>query len=239
MFGHGDLRLVLLSLIAEKPRHGYDLIRAIEEKFGGAYAPSPGAVYPTLTLLEEQDYIAAEAQSGTKKLYQITEAGRAFLDENAVALRGIQARMDLAAQAFSIHSTPEIVREAIRTLKQALHMRRGPNTSPATGLEAIAATTGAAEPSPVRWVIRTSPTAVSRAFSPASSAARSSTKGARPLCPSTIASAGRSETIVPAAVMSIEPPSILSSHPANVPMPKEAAPAASNQSRCDASARDR
>jgi DNA-binding PadR family transcriptional regulator len=129
IFGHGDLRLVLLSLIAEKPRHGYDLIRAIEEKFGGAYAPSPGAVYPTLTLLEEQDYVVAEAQSGTKKLYQITEAGRAFLEENAVALKGIQSRMDLAAQAFSMHSTPEVVREAIRTLKQALHMRRGPWTS--------------------------------------------------------------------------------------------------------------
>jgi DNA-binding PadR family transcriptional regulator len=129
MFGHGDLRLVLLALIAEKPRHGYDLIRAIEEKFGGAYAPSPGAVYPTLTLLEEQDYIAAEAQSGTKKLYQVTAAGREFLAENAVALKGIQSRMDLAAHAFSVHSTPEIVRESIRTLKQALHMRHGPWTA--------------------------------------------------------------------------------------------------------------
>ena len=128
MFGHGDLRLVLLALIAEKPRHGYDLIRAIEEKFGGAYAPSPGAVYPTLTLLEEQDYIVAEAQSGTKKLYQVTDAGRAFLEENAVALKGIQSRMDLAAHAFSVHSTPEIVREAIRTLREALHMRHGPWT---------------------------------------------------------------------------------------------------------------
>jgi DNA-binding PadR family transcriptional regulator len=117
-----------ISLIAEKPRHGYDLIRAIEDKFGGAYAPSPGAVYPTLTLLEEQDYIAAEAQSGTKKLYQITEAGRGFLDENAVTLKGIQSRMDLAAHAFSVHSTPDTVREAVRTLKQALHMRRGPWT---------------------------------------------------------------------------------------------------------------
>jgi len=126
MFGHGDLRLVLLSLIAERPRHGYDLIRAIEEKFGGAYAPSPGAVYPTLTLLEEQDYIVAEAQSGTKKLYQVTDTGRAFLEENSVALKGIQSRMDLAAQAFSIHSTPDSVREAVRTLKQSLHMRRGP-----------------------------------------------------------------------------------------------------------------
>jgi DNA-binding PadR family transcriptional regulator len=129
MFGHGDLRLVLLSLIAEKPRHGYDLIRAVEEKFAGAYAPSPGAVYPTLTLLEEQDYIAAEARSGTKKLYQITDAGKAHLEENSTALGGIQSRMDLAAQAFSAHSTPEAVREALRTLKQALHMRRGPWTA--------------------------------------------------------------------------------------------------------------
>lgn len=129
MFGHGDLRLVLLALIAEKPRHGYELIRAIEEKFGGNYAPSPGAVYPTLTLLEEQDYIVAESQSGTKKLYTVTEAGRQFLEENSVALKGIQARMDLAAQAFAMHSTPESVREAIRTLKQSLHMRRGPWSS--------------------------------------------------------------------------------------------------------------
>lgn len=129
MFGHGDLRLVLLALIAQKPRHGYDLIRAIEEKFGGAYAPSPGAVYPTLTLLEEQDYIVAEAATGTKKLYQITDSGRKLLEENSVALRGIQSRMDLAAHAFAVHSTPETVREAIRTLKQALHMRRGPWTA--------------------------------------------------------------------------------------------------------------
>ncbi|MBK1865439.1 PadR family transcriptional regulator [Aestuariivirga sp. YIM B02566] len=129
MFGHGDLRLVLLALIAEKPRHGYELIRAIEEKFGGNYAPSPGAVYPTLTLLEEQDYVVAEAREGTKKLYQVTETGRQFLEENSVALKGIQARMDLAAQAFAMHSTPESVREAIRTLKQSLHMRRGPWTA--------------------------------------------------------------------------------------------------------------
>ncbi|QIG51937.1 PadR family transcriptional regulator [Nordella sp. HKS 07] len=129
MFGHGDLRLVLLALIAEKPRHGYELIRAIEEKFGGNYAPSPGAVYPTLTLLEEQDYIVTESQSGTKKLYQATEAGRQFLEENSVPLKGIQARMDLAAQAFAMHSTPESVREAMRTLKQSLHMRRGPWTT--------------------------------------------------------------------------------------------------------------
>ncbi|MDQ0390340.1 PadR family transcriptional regulator [Labrys monachus] len=128
VFGHGDLRLVILALIAEKPRHGYDLIRAIEEKFGGAYAPSPGAVYPTLTLLEEQDHIRGEASSGTKKLYAITPEGEAFLAQNRDAVDGVMARMDLAASAFAGHSTPDMVREAYRTLKHALHMRRGPWT---------------------------------------------------------------------------------------------------------------
>jgi DNA-binding PadR family transcriptional regulator len=126
MFGHGDLRLVLLALIAEKPRHGYDLIRAIEEKFGGAYAPSPGAVYPTLTLLVEQDHLQSEEVGGGKKLYSITPEGQAFLAENKDVVDGVMARMDLAAQAFTNHSTPDKVREAFHTLRHSLHMRQGP-----------------------------------------------------------------------------------------------------------------
>jgi DNA-binding PadR family transcriptional regulator len=128
MFGHGDLRLVLLALIAEKPRHGYDLIRAIEEKFGGAYAPSPGAVYPTLTLLVEQDHLQSEEAGGGKKLYTITPEGQAFLAENKATVDGVMARMDLAAQAFTNHSTPDSVREAFHTLRHSLHMRQGPWT---------------------------------------------------------------------------------------------------------------
>jgi DNA-binding PadR family transcriptional regulator len=138
MFGHGDLRLVLLALIAEKPRHGYDLIRAIEEKFGGAYAPSPGAVYPTLTLLVEQDHLQSEEAGGGKKLYTITPEGRAFLEQNKATVDGVMARMDLAAQAFSNHSTPDSVREAFHTLHHALHMRQGPWTeAEATRIRAI------------------------------------------------------------------------------------------------------
>jgi DNA-binding PadR family transcriptional regulator len=128
VFGHGDLRLVILALIAEKPRHGYDLIRAIEDKFGGSYAPSPGAVYPTLTMLEEQDYIRGEISEGTKKLYTVTPEGQAFLAENRDAVDGVMARMDLAASAFASRSTPDMVREAYHTLRHALHMRRGPWT---------------------------------------------------------------------------------------------------------------
>ncbi|BCM89926.1 transcriptional regulator YqjI [Abditibacteriota bacterium] len=69
---------MILSLIAEKPRHGYDIIKTIEERFGGSYSPSPGVVYPTLTMLEEMGYTTVE-ESGGKKLYTITPEGEAFL----------------------------------------------------------------------------------------------------------------------------------------------------------------
>src|SRR5262249_7794172 len=79
---HGDLRYVLLQLTAEKPRHGYELIKAIEDKFGGMYSPSPGVIYPTLTLLEELGQLRAEAVGGNRKLYSLTEEGANFLAQN-------------------------------------------------------------------------------------------------------------------------------------------------------------
>src|SRR5262244_3974089 len=77
----GDLQLVLLALLAERASHGYELIKALEERSGGFYSPSPGMVYPALTWLEEVGY-ASVAAEGVKKLYSITDAGRAYLDEN-------------------------------------------------------------------------------------------------------------------------------------------------------------
>src|SRR6202163_1906689 len=71
-FEYGKLRFVVLQLIGEKPSHGYEIIKAIEDKTGGAYAPSPGVVYPTLTLLEDLGYIAAGANDDNRKLYKIT-----------------------------------------------------------------------------------------------------------------------------------------------------------------------
>ena len=82
MFGQGDLRLLLLALIVRKPSHGYDLIRTIEARFGGAYAPSPGTIYPTLTLLEEQELIAGASEPGGKKSFTATDQGRAHLGES-------------------------------------------------------------------------------------------------------------------------------------------------------------
>src|SRR5947208_13275945 len=79
--GGDDLQLVILALLEEKPRHGYEIIKALEERSGGFYSPSPGMVYPALTYLEELGYVASQAE-GTKKLYQITDPGRAYLDQN-------------------------------------------------------------------------------------------------------------------------------------------------------------
>jgi DNA-binding PadR family transcriptional regulator len=81
MLADGDLRLIVLALLAEAPRHGYEIIKAIEEKSSGIYSPSPGVVYPTLTYLEEAGYASATSE-GNKKIYAITEQGRAHLEEN-------------------------------------------------------------------------------------------------------------------------------------------------------------
>src|ERR1700730_12262169 len=97
---HGDLRYLLLHLIAEKPHHGYELIKAIEETFGGMYSPSPGVIYPTLSMLEELGHIVPQAVDGTKKAYAATEAGKAFLAGNRPAVDRVLARMATAAQAF-------------------------------------------------------------------------------------------------------------------------------------------
>jgi DNA-binding PadR family transcriptional regulator len=125
IFGPGDLRLMLLALIAEKPRHGYELIKEIEQKFGGAYSPSPGSIYPTLTLLEELEQVRASASDGARKLFEITDQGRAFLEENRATLDGVIARMSLAARHMSGRAWPESVHQAMHTLKHALLLRPG------------------------------------------------------------------------------------------------------------------
>jgi DNA-binding PadR family transcriptional regulator len=125
VFDHGELRLVMLHLIAARPRHGYDIIKAIEERLGGAYAPSPGVVYPTLTLLEEQGHLRALPSEDGKKQFAITPVGEAHLAENRAAVDRALARMDEAGAALG--PAPQIVR-AMENLKLALRMRmaRGP-----------------------------------------------------------------------------------------------------------------
>ena len=90
--GDGDLRLIVLSLLADGPRHGYDLIKAMEERSGGFYSPSPGVIYPTLTFLEEAGHAISTAE-GNKNVFAITDTGRTYLEENREAADAILARI--------------------------------------------------------------------------------------------------------------------------------------------------
>lgn len=93
LFEHGDLRLVLLALVERKPSHGYELIKAIEEASSGLYVPSPGVIYPTLTLLEEQDFLEPAVAGNGRKSYQITELGKQELQKHQAAIEVIFARL--------------------------------------------------------------------------------------------------------------------------------------------------
>jgi DNA-binding PadR family transcriptional regulator len=93
MLADGDLRLIALSLIADGPRHGYDIIKALEELSSGIYSPSPGVVYPTLTFLEEAGY-ATSTTEGNKKVFAITDAGRAHLEENRDTVDGVLEQIE-------------------------------------------------------------------------------------------------------------------------------------------------
>jgi DNA-binding PadR family transcriptional regulator len=122
MFESGELKLVFLKLMEAEPRHGYDLIREIETRTGGAYAPSPGIVYPTLTLLEEIGHIEARASEGAKRQFALTESGKTFLDENRREAEGALARLDaLGERAKPMDAGP--IARAMQNLQTALGQR--------------------------------------------------------------------------------------------------------------------
>lgn len=119
MFDQGDLKYVILKLIEEKPRHGYEIIKEIEERAGGTYSPSPGTVYPTLTMLEDLGYARAKPEESGKKIYEITEEGRAYLAENQPLIDDIFSRItDFAENIFGesmseVHSGMKHVGRAV------------------------------------------------------------------------------------------------------------------------------
>jgi DNA-binding PadR family transcriptional regulator len=125
MFGHGDLKLLLLALIEQQPRHGYELIRIIEDMFHGQYSPSPGAIYPTLTMLEELGYAEVTNEQGGRKLYAITATGRTYLDENREAVDAVTARTEHSARMAAKMAMPMTVHKAMHAIKHALLMRGG------------------------------------------------------------------------------------------------------------------
>jgi DNA-binding PadR family transcriptional regulator len=122
LFEQGDLKLVVLELLQSRPRHGYEIIKAIEELTGGEYSPSPGVVYPTLTLLEEIGHASVTQESGGKKQYGITAEGSAHLAEQREALARIRGRLESAGSASDARRTPELQR-SMQNFKTALHFR--------------------------------------------------------------------------------------------------------------------
>ena len=124
MFESGELRLVLLKLIADEPRHGYDLIRAIEEMTAGEYAPSPGVVYPTLTLLQDMGMIDEAEGEGSRKPFQITDSGRQYLEERSEEADDLMERLkDLAPDER--HGAGHAIGRAVKNLMTALSHRIG------------------------------------------------------------------------------------------------------------------
>src|SRR3954470_11994509 len=122
MFESGELRLVLLRLISEQPRHGYDLIRAIEELTGGEYAPSPGVVYPTLTLLQDMGLIEEAAVEGPRKPFQFADDGRAHLAEREEEVEALFERLRDLKPREEQTAGPAIGR-AVKNLMTALSHR--------------------------------------------------------------------------------------------------------------------
>ena len=128
MLAQGDLRLIALALIAEQPRHGYEIIKVLEDKTAGWYSPSPGIVYPTLTYLEEAGHVTALAE-GAKKLFSITPEGRAHLEENRDFVNAVLNRFAAVGEKVSrmrrrderdderSNAVPPLVRAALENLR--------------------------------------------------------------------------------------------------------------------------
>lgn len=119
VFDHGDLRWVVLGLLAEKPRYGYEIIKELEERVGGEYSPSPGVVYPTLTLLEEMGLATISEQTGNRKLYTLTPEGLAQYETNKPLIEGIMARISGGDR----RGPPPTVIRALENLMMAARLR--------------------------------------------------------------------------------------------------------------------
>ncbi len=112
MFDQGDLKLVILRLLDEKPRHGYEIIKELEDRSGGRYTPSAGAVYPTLTMLEDMGFAVATTEDGGKKVFTITDAGREHLQQNRPVVDELFERVGQMGEA--------VFGDAVRPAREAM-----------------------------------------------------------------------------------------------------------------------
>ena len=118
IFAHGQLRLYLLALLDEEPRHGYDVIRALELRFGGMYTPSAGTVYPRLARLEEEGMVR-RSEAGRKTVYEITDAGRGELANRQAELSALESELDESVTELA-RAVRQQVRGSARSLKAEL-----------------------------------------------------------------------------------------------------------------------
>ncbi|MEU8121983.1 PadR family transcriptional regulator [Spirillospora sp. NPDC049024] len=118
VFGHGRLRLYLLKLLEESPRHGYEVIRLLQDRFLGVYSPSPGTIYPRLARLEAEGLVTHEVVKG-KKVYSLTDKGREELERRMDELADLEEEIAASAQEFA-RGVQEDVRQTVRTLREEL-----------------------------------------------------------------------------------------------------------------------
>lgn len=121
-FGHGELRLVILSILKESASHGYELIKAIESLTQGHYSPSPGVIYPTLDLLQDQGLITVQEEDGGRKKIEITADGRQMLDENQESLDHIHTRLKAKMVGHELRRNPQMKR-ALDNFKAVLDLK--------------------------------------------------------------------------------------------------------------------
>lgn len=121
IFDAGDIRFVILKLLAEQPSHGYQLIKNMEQRLSGGYAPSPGVIYPTLTLLEEEG-LAKAAIDDSKKVYSLTAEGLVYVEANKQRIDELFSRLDEAGRTFERGRSPEIMK-AFMNLRGAVIAR--------------------------------------------------------------------------------------------------------------------
>jgi len=142
-FNYGEFRLLALAMIGEEPRHGYELMKAVEERMGGSYTPSPGVIYPTLSWLEDMGYVSVETEQANRKRYRITPEGEAFLTANRAPVDELRSRMG-RGRGGRPDGVPAPILRGMENLKLALRLRMGGEPFDPSTVESIAAALDAA-----------------------------------------------------------------------------------------------
>ena len=149
VFAHGSLRLYLLALLEERPRHGYELIQALSDRFGGTYSPSAGTIYPRLSKLEEEGLVS-KSTDGRKTVYEITDAGRAELDARRGELDGIENEVTDSVRRLADGVRAE-VNDAMRSLRAELASAAREAKRASTKTSASAASTAGGSGDSTSW----------------------------------------------------------------------------------------